>query len=131
MASGDIFGLLAVIAFGVLVFWYGLRQQRRASLPLRARSENVLALVLGPSVPDGAEPPPGRWHRVLKESHSSATLRSYGPVVLFSEWIVVDQDGRHFHAKMQCDEKDGPSEPVLTPLASETQVFTFTASWRP
>ena len=129
MRTQDWIGLAAVIALGVFAFWYGLRSQRRAAVPLKARSEAVLAERLGPRVADGAEPSPVRWHRVLKESHSSATLRHYGPVILFSEWIVMDHGGRCFHVKMQCDEKDGPSEPILTPLASDTETFTFKATW--
>jgi hypothetical protein len=132
MSGDDLLGLALVAVLGVVTAWWGLHTLRRAAPALRARNLAALARAFGPAVAAGAQPPPGRWHRVLQESHRPTTERDHGPVVLFSELVVVDQDGQHWHCKLRCDEKTDPAPPELTRLDAATagSTATFTATWK-
>jgi hypothetical protein len=124
MSVLDVIGIACVLGAGALITWFGLRQQRRASGPLREQNLAVVAALFGPRWARGQPEPAGRWHRVLRESHSAAALYRSRGVQLFSELVIADQAGRCWHCKLRCDDTGGADEPMLRQLPSATVSWT-------
>ena len=120
MSVLDLVGIACLLAAAAAVSWFGLRQRRRAAAPLRARNLAMLAALLGPRATPGRPPRSGRWHRVLRESHRSATLPGSRGVEVFSELVVADEHGRQWHCRLRCDDRGGADQPMVARLPAST-----------